>query len=119
MKLVKIPTDFSQRFRELLEASPMDQAEAANMLRIDKGHVTRLLQGSRRPSPALVRSIAMGFGCREEWLATGEEPRYATSGLLPEIREHADFLIAFARLPTRLQVAIKQLVLMLADAEIE
>lgn len=48
--------------RALREALGIRHGEFAARVEIDRGFLTKLEQGSRQPSPAVLRRIAMGLG---------------------------------------------------------
>lgn len=74
------------RIRWIIKKNGLKNTEFARRLGIAGSYVTHLIQGKNPPSSALVKSISLVFGIREEWILTGEG--------VPEALEPVDTLTA-------------------------
>jgi transcriptional regulator with XRE-family HTH domain len=65
-----------KRIVELRHALDLSQAKFAEKIKISKGYIGRIEQGSRRVNDRIIRIIALTFGVNERWLQTGDGPMF-------------------------------------------
>lgn len=75
------------RIKELRKDSKMTQVDFGERIGVKGNTVTGYETGIRTPSDAVIKAICREFGCAEDWLRYGLEPKAAAKTQEEEITE--------------------------------
>lgn len=113
-----------KRIRAVRARSGLNMADFGDRIGISAPSVSRLESGKNSPAERTVKLICSTFGVYEQWLRTGEGEMFepTDSTLLDELaREHdldvmeRAIIAGFLDLPHELRVAVKNVILGMAD----